>query len=74
MLPRRYADLAFATFMAFSMSMLMSSMITAINLGAAGFPERWLRAWGIAFTVALPLILVLAPIGRRLVEKISAPE
>jgi len=74
MLPRKYSELAFVFFMAFSMSMLMSAMVTFLNLGAEGFPFRWLRAWGIAFSVAFPLVMILSPICRRLVNKISAPE
>ena len=70
-LPRSYAEPAFALFMSFTMSMLMSAMVTLLNLGSAGFPDRWLRAWGIAFCVALPLVLILAPIGRRLVARIT---
>ena len=70
-IPPKYEELVFVVFMAFSMSMLMSAMVTFINLGWGGFPWRWLRAWGVAFTVALPLILVLSPIGRRVAAAVS---
>lgn len=70
-LPRRHAPRLFALFMAFNMSMLMSAVLTFVNLGEAGFPGRWLHAWGVAFVVALPLILVLAPLGQRFVAKVT---
>ena len=70
-IPKKHEELVFAVFMAFTMSMLMSAMVTLLNLGLAGFPWRWLRAWSIAFTVALPLILVLAPLGRRFAAAVT---
>lgn len=71
---KKFEDFVFVLFMAFTMSMLMSAMVTFINLGIGGFPERWLRAWGIAFAVALPLILILSPIGRRIAAAVVEKE
>ncbi|HSW11633.1 MAG TPA: DUF2798 domain-containing protein [Solimonas sp.] len=70
-IPRRHAPRLFALFMAFSMSMLMSAVLTLVNLGPAGFPGPWLHAWTVAFIVALPLILLLAPLGQRFVAAIT---
>lgn len=70
-IPKRHAPKAFATFMALSMSCLMSALITWINVGASAFPMPWLRNWGVAFVIALPTILVLAPVGHRLIDRIT---
>ena len=53
--------------MALFMSFLMSGAITAINVGIpSGFFGIWMHAWGYAFSIALPVILIVAPIVRRL--------
>ena len=70
-LPRRFQNVAFVFFMALTMSMIMSAIVTMLNLGWAGFPLRWLRAWGIAFSFAFPLILILAPVGQRFAAAIT---
>lgn len=69
--PRRHADRLFAVFMAASMSGIMSLLLTLLNVGTRAIPWQWLHNWGIAFVIALPCILLLAPIGRRLVTKIT---
>ena len=74
MLPKKFENVAFVFFMAFCMSMIMSAIVTMLNLGAAGFPERWLRAWSIAFSIAFPLILVLAPLGRKFAAAVTQKE
>ena len=70
-LPRQHAQKFFAAFMALCMSCLMSALITWINVGSAAFPMPWLKNWGLAFIIALPAILVLAPIGQRLVAHLT---
>lgn len=70
-LPRRHAPKLFALFMASCMSCLMSAFITFVNLGAGAFPHPWLHNWGLAFCVALPCVMLLAPIGQRFVARFT---
>lgn len=66
-LPVRLFQPLFGLFMAFFMSFLMSGAITALNIGfPADFFSRWMHSWGIAFLLAYPAILIVAPIARRL--------
>ncbi|MBI1401549.1 MAG: DUF2798 domain-containing protein [Hyphomonas sp.] len=53
--------------MAFFMSFLMSGAITALNIGfPPDFLARWMHSWGMAFVLAYPAILIVAPVARRL--------
>ena len=70
-LPRRHAPKLFALFMAACMSGLMSALLTFINIGVGAFPQPWLHNWGIAFCIAQPCILVLDPIGQRVVAHLT---
>ncbi|MGM0570293.1 DUF2798 domain-containing protein [Marinobacter sp.] len=60
-------QLVFAFYMSGLMSLLMSGVITAINTGLAiGFVQRWLPAWVVAWAVAFPLVVLVAPLARRM--------
>lgn len=66
-LPVRLFQPLFGLFMAFFMSLLMSGAITAINVGLPpDFFSRWMHSWGLAFLLAYPAILIVAPLARRL--------
>lgn len=66
-LPRRVFQPLFGLFMACFMSFLMSGAITAINVGVPpDFLARWMRSWGLAFLLAYPAILIVAPLARGL--------
>lgn len=69
-LPVRLFQPLFGLFMAFFMSFLMSGAITAINVGLPpDFVSRWMHSWGLAFMLAYPAILIVAPLARRLALK-----
>ena len=78
-LPVRLFQPIFGLFMALFMSFLMSGAITALNIGfPPDFANRWMHSWGIAFLLAYPAILIVAPLARRLalhfVESPFAPD
>jgi len=51
------------------MSGIMSLVISIFNAGLIdGIITIWLKAWGFAFVVAFPIIVVVSPIVRRLVN------
>jgi tetrahydromethanopterin S-methyltransferase subunit D len=69
-LPARFQHLMFAIFMGTLMSFLMSAVITFFNLGAVeGFFGLWMKAWGAAIVVAIPVAFFVGPIARKLVSK-----
>ena len=68
MIAKKYTPLVFSFFMALLMSGIMSLVISLFNLGLVdGILLRWLHAWLFAFSVALPAIILVTPLVRRLV-------
>jgi hypothetical protein len=60
--------------MAFNMSGVMSLVITLFSLRDGWTLRHWaLHAWPLAFSVALPLIFILAPIGQKFVTRLTRP-
>ena len=54
------------------MSLLMTLIITFINTGMdVQFINRFLKAWSISFPIAIIAILIVAPIARKFVDKIT---
>jgi hypothetical protein len=66
-LPAKVFQPVFGVIMAVIMSFVMSGVITALNVGVPpDFAARWMHSWGVAFCIALPVILTVAPLARRL--------
>lgn len=67
-LPRRIAPVLFT----FLMSTSLSAAITVVNTGIApGLVGRWLAAYGMAWSLAFPLVTLLAPRAGRLVDALT---
>jgi hypothetical protein len=72
-IPKRHAGIVFALLMSTSISGLMSAAITLLNTGAdAGFVDRWLHAYALSWSMAFPIVAVVAPRVRRLVDRFTA--
>ncbi|OUS24135.1 hypothetical protein A9R01_16020 ['Osedax' symbiont bacterium Rs2_46_30_T18] len=68
MINKKYAVFIFAFFMALFMSSIMSLVITLLNVGFIdNIFSLWIQAWGYAFCVAFPAVLVIAPLVRKIV-------
>ncbi|GGX08891.1 DUF2798 domain-containing protein [Undibacterium macrobrachii] len=64
-------QLTFAFIMSMLMAFCMSGILTAVNTGLdGGFISRWLHAFLVAWACAFPLVLLFAPITRKLVARI----
>lgn len=75
MISRKYQRVVFSFFMALLMSCIMSLVISVFNVGlVSNIISIWLRAWGFAFVVAFPTILVVAPIVHKLVAMVLQDE
>jgi len=75
MIPARYAHIAFG----FTLSCFMSFLISGIaTFRAAGFVEGffglWIGAWLTSWAVAFPIVLVVAPIARKIVAALTVKE
>lgn len=56
--------------MALFMTCLVSFVSVVVNYGFdTMFFVRWLKAWGIAFIVALPVVLVIVPAIKKVLSR-----
>jgi hypothetical protein len=67
--------IAFAMIMGIITTGIISFSLIAINLGfAPHFAEVLLKSWAIAYCIAIPAILVIAPRVEALVEVLFKPQ
>jgi hypothetical protein len=70
---RKYYSVVFAVFVSLGMSFFMSLALTLINLGfVPDFHLIWLTGYAVSFLVSLPISLLLIPIVKRIVDKLTA--
>lgn len=69
MIPKKYAPIVFAFFMALLMSCFMSLVISIFNVGwVHNIVSIWLKAWAFAFCVAFPTVVIVSPVVKKLVN------
>lgn len=67
-MPARYAPILFGFILSAMMSFLVSGIATFRNAGLVDdFLTIWISAWLPSWLIAFPVVLVVAPIARRLV-------
>lgn len=67
-LPYLYAVLVEKVLMALVMSLVISWVMLAIEIGfRENFFHEWISSWGLAFLVALPTSLILGPLIKKVV-------
>jgi Protein of unknown function (DUF2798) len=68
-MPARFAPILFGFVLSALMSFLVSGVATFRNAGPVdGFFCIWINAWLPSWLIAFPVVLVVAPIARRLVS------
>ena len=73
MIPHKYAPLLFGLILSGLMSLLVSGISTFRALGLApSFVNLWTGAWLIAWLFAFPVVLLVAPVARRAVARLTA--
>jgi hypothetical protein len=72
MIPRRFAPLLFGLILSGLMSLLVSgiSMVRATGVGH-GFVGAWTSAWLTAWLFAFPVVLLIAPLARGAVARLT---
>jgi hypothetical protein len=75
-MPSRYAPFLFGFVLSGLMSLIVSGVATVRNAGFGDdFLGMWINAWLLSWLVAFPVVLVVAPVTRRLVAMmVKAPE
>ena len=62
----------FILIMGFGMSLLMTLIITYINTGMdSGYLDRFLKAWAVGLPIAISTALIVGPIAKKFVDKIT---
>ena len=70
-LPKPRFHFVFSLIMGAMMIFLMTFVITLVNVGwATDFLPRWMKAFGIAYVVGVPVIYFLAPFARKLTGRL----
>lgn len=72
MIPARFAPVLFGFLLSGMMSFIVSGIATfrAAGLGD-GFMGLWMSSWASSWLVAFPTVLVVAPLTRRLVARMT---
>jgi len=67
------AKIVFALLMGIVTTGIISFTLISVNVGFIDkFFKIWLRSWGIAYLVVIPIILIVGPRIQGLVEKLFA--
>ncbi|MGR3467650.1 MAG: DUF2798 domain-containing protein [Shimia sp.] len=69
MIPERFAPILFGFILSGLMSFIVSGLSTLRALGWA--PEAWLWNWLASWALAFPVVLIVAPVTRRMVARLT---
>ncbi|KIT17031.1 DUF2798 domain-containing protein [Jannaschia aquimarina] len=73
MIPARFAPALFGLILSGLMSLIVSGFATWRAIGLVeGFGATWTGAWLGSWAIAFPTVLVVAPLTRRLVDRLVA--
>ena len=72
MIPKKYARVLFSMILSGLMSLVVSG-ISTLRVGGIGenFAALWLGAWLTAWIVAFPLVLIISPLAKKGVERLT---
>lgn len=69
MIPTRFAPVVFGFILSGLMSCMVSGIATVRALGVVeGFFGEWMSSWVFSWAIAFPVVLVVAPVTRRMVS------
>jgi len=69
---KKYTPILFSVVMAFFMALTMSFVMTLLNLGPVPFfMAAWMRSFAVGFLVALPVSLLMNPLIRKIVGRLT---
>jgi hypothetical protein len=72
MIPARFAPILFGFVLSGLMSLIVSGISTGRALGfSSALPATWAGNWALSWLVAFPTVLVVAPIARKLVARLT---
>lgn len=69
--PQRKFHIVFSIVMGAMMVLFMTFVITLVNVGwGENFLRMWMKAFGIGYVVAVPMIYFVAPLARKLAARL----
>lgn len=72
MIPSRYANILFSVILTCLMSLVVSGVATFRTVGFdPRFPALWMAAWIPSWAIAFPVVMVVAPLSRRVVAALT---
>ena len=72
MISKKYSQFLFVLIMGFSMSLLMTLIITFVNTGMDSYYiNRFLKAWTVSLPIAIGTALLVGPFAKKFVDKIT---
>jgi hypothetical protein len=72
MIPKKFAPMLFGFILSGLMSLLVSGIATFRATGAVPqFASLWASAWLTAWLFAFPVVLLVAPVARKAVERLT---
>lgn len=75
MIPARFAPVVFGFLLSGLMSCMVSGIATVRALGVVqGFFGEWMSSWVFSWAIAFPVVLVVAPVTRRMVSVLVKSE
>ena len=72
MIPKRYSNFLFILIVGFSMSLIMTLIITFINTGMdSKYLNRFFKAWTVGLPIAIVAGFIVGPLAKKFVDKIT---
>ncbi len=69
--PQKKFHLVFSSVMGAMMISIMTFVISLVNVGWDDhFFQTWMKAFGIAYVVGVPVIFLLAPVARKITARL----
>lgn len=73
MIPARFAPILLGFILSGLMSCIVSGLSTPRALGlTSAFAGQWMGNWAVSWATAFPIVLVVAPLTRRIVGRLTA--
>ena len=75
MIPARCGQILFGLVLSGLMSCIVSGLSTFRTLGfAPQFPAPWQGNWAVSWALAVPTVLIVAPVTRRIMARLTAQD
>jgi len=72
MIKKKYSQFIFVVITSFGMSIIMSLVITYINMGIGSeFLLRWSKASLVSFPIAIIAAMIMVPLAKKIANKIT---